>query len=54
MGLSHGDRRGEGKDFWRGLRESGGEGEKGGGREGGQSKADLMRMRIFFFFFKEC
>lgn len=49
MGLSHGDRRGEGKDFWRGLGESGGEGEEGGGQVGGQSKADLIRDEDFFF-----
>lgn len=37
------ERRGE--RFWRGLGESGGEEkEKGGGQEGGQSKADLMRI----------
>lgn len=43
------ERRGE--RVWRGLGESGGEGEKGGGQEGGLSKAYLMRI---FFFFKEC
>lgn len=44
------ERRGE--RFWRGLGESGGEGEKGGGQEGGQSKADLMRIFYLFFFLK--